>query len=149
MPSDTCLRCPDPPKVRGLCAHCYYVHRKNGTLESVALTSRANWSRDLKRAQYKPGDRRPGAAGYISLMRDDYTWVLEHRHVMEQHLGRKLLKGENVHHVNGRRDDNRIENLELWVTPQMHGQRPRDIAAYIMEYHADLLMEAGWEPPGI
>lgn len=52
--------------------------------------------------------------------------IREHRWIMEQHLGRTLLPDETVHHVNGVRDDNRLENLELWSASHPYGQRVED-----------------------
>lgn len=69
--------------------------------------------------------------GYVRRRRTDpETGVRQnqwqHQWVMEQHIGRPLEPGEEVHHINGVRDDNRIENLELWSTRQPKGQRWQD-----------------------
>ena len=87
------------------------------------------------------GERRKTKNGYVMLkVADSQTaeypnlyWKSEHAAIMEKHIGRSLLPGENVHHKNGIRDDNRLENLELWSKAQPAGQRVTDKVQFAVE----------------
>ena len=68
------------------------------------------------------GRGKPGA--------DGAGHILEHRKVIQEFLGRPLLPTENVHHRNGDRTDNRLNNLELWNRSQPSGQRVEDKLAW-------------------
>ena len=72
-----------------------------------------------KHYAWKGGRVKWGKEGYsairVTLPDGSRGYVLEHRHVMAQHLGRDLYDYETVHHKNGDVSDNRLENLELHV----------------------------------
>ena len=52
---------------------------------------------------------------------------------MEKKLNRRLTNTENIHHINGDRSDNRLENLEMWSKSQPAGQRIEDKVKYAKE----------------
>lgn len=106
---------------KGLCsAHYQQVRRTGNILTDETRTKAPDGAGALTKSGYRlitvSGKRR-----------------MEHRHIMEQHLGRPLLSDETVHHKNGIRDDNRIENLELWVSHHPSGQRPEDLLTWADE----------------
>ncbi len=90
---------------------------------------------------YVKGVVKPRSDGYRRIHVGNGRRVLEHVHVMEQQLGRRLVPPENVHHKNGVGHDNDPGNLELWLKMQPSGQRVSDLMEYIAEYHADAMLE--------
>lgn len=78
------------------------------------------------------GSTRRDQNGYV-LVRTDGGWEREHVRIMETLLGRRLVRGETVHHLNGNRQDNRRCNLELWSHAQPYGQRVSDKVAWAKE----------------
>ena len=72
--------------------------------------------------------------------------ILEHRYVMEQKIGRKLLPGETVHHKSGDKTDNSLGNLELFTGNHGPGQRVTDqvrFAIDILRLYHEFAREAG------
>ena len=66
--------------------------------------------------------------GYIkiylpdNLMADKSSYVYEHRLVMAKFIGRNITSTEKIHHINGKKDDNRIKNLALFKNRSEHSK---------------------------
>ena len=87
----------------------------------------------VRRVKSHPiGAKRNAGGGYVRIKIKDRSdgWRSEHIHVIEQSIGRPLLPTETVHHKNGERDDNRLENLELMDSSHPAGQRVSDKLAW-------------------
>lgn len=108
----------------------YYHNLEKGYSKSCGCSKPKQ--KEGKNSPSWKGGRRIESGGYVEIYNKEHPrsrqngYVKEHILVMEKSLGRYLIKGENVHHINGDKTDNRIENLELWNTSQPCGQRVKD-----------------------
>ena len=112
--------CSKQPQARGWCTMHYERWRKHGDVHKVLRRQKGR-----KPYVNRYGYRMISATGHPNANKRGL--ILEHRLVMSEHIGRPLRAGETVHHRNGDRLDNRIENLELWKSSHPPGQRVADL----------------------
>jgi hypothetical protein len=130
-----------PRGARGLptrCASCNgarTIHHASQGNTGVRRPWQSERQRGAGSATWR-GGRRMRAGGYIQVwvspddplfaMAEKSGYALEHRLIVARALGRPLARWERVHHRNGIRDDNRVENLELWKHAHPSGIRQAD-----------------------
>lgn len=93
-----------------------YCSVRCGAVSIIRKMNKRDRTRE-KNPSWKGGVRYAGGYRFILYPKNQEVYKTgyrqEHRLVMEQHLGRSLNKSERIHHLNGERLDNRLENLQL------------------------------------
>lgn len=120
--------CDRPSQAKGYCGTHYKRELKQGDVQADLPIRIVTGEGGLSHGYWKvpvPPEARHLTKGA--------TTIGEHRLVMARHLGRPLEPDEVVHHINGIRTDNRLENLELWSTAHPKGQRIDDKVRHAVE----------------
>lgn len=145
-------------RIEGVCEHCGKEYRRARKPSGFLVGSREGrrfcstqchyaWQRDQDQLPHLPGfkSRHLRTDGYVDVRAvgargNRGEWYFEHRAVMEREIGRELFDHETVHHRNGNRADNRVENLELWSSRHGAGQRVEEK----ISFSKSLLAEYGF-----
>lgn len=134
------------------CGATFYVRnyrKETAKFCSVSCGSKYKWNHNVrvrnsfrhdhsgcKHPQWN-GGRSVNSQGYVLIYSPDHPYkdqrncVREHRLVMERHIGRYLSPEEVVHHINGNHQDNRIENLQLFLKVEhdtLHAKESSELA---------------------
>jgi HNH endonuclease len=122
-----------------------YRHRTPDAWEREKHMRFVNWREKLGidpsiKLRGKNGEGYVNKQGYLTFKKKDHPCADKNGRaqashlVIYEHTGRVLKKGESVHHKNGMRLDNSIENLEIWTTSQPAGQRIEDKVNWCIEF---------------
>lgn len=132
-----CLICNNKllPRQKKFCSNkCYGTFLKdNPSARNHFKDGAKAWNKGLKgyhsgkrHWKWKGGRRLNKSNGYIEIYTPGHPYtnykkiVYEHRLIMEKHIDRFLYPKERVHHINGIKTDNRIENLQLFPSNSKH-----------------------------
>lgn len=154
-----CAKCPAEiceANISGMCQSCGSNHektcecgatfkgyRKKKCKKCTKRDSRRRYKANARAKHYKPEailerDGKMTKEGYVLVhcpeRSGNHDYVLQHRLVMENSIGRQLEPEETVHHKNGIRHDNRIENLELWTGAHPSGVRIEDLESWAKDF---------------
>jgi hypothetical protein len=134
-----CIRCGTPRWVARVrpTLRCRGCANREQQRTYAARPEQSARQRGAGNPMYKGGRTGAGKHGryiYVLVSPDDALasmankdgYAMEHRLVMARSLGRPLHRWEQVHHLNGDRQDNRLENLEIWRLAHPAGVRPKD-----------------------
>jgi len=131
-PKANCLVCGKSSLAKRNPKYCSWKCRVRDPnwLEKISLKNHHSWKGGKIKTPY----------GYIMILKKDHPrannggYVFEHILIMEKHLDKFIPINENVHHINGLKDDNRLENLEI-MTRSEH--RSHHMKKYWREKYAN------------
>lgn len=120
------------------CGNTFRPLRESSSYCSVPCARKKNGGHNRKEQSWWVNPR-----GYIEgrvMIGGALQAVKQHRYIMAQHIGRTLLPSEDVHHINGVKTDNRIENLELLAHGE-HATEHNKSRVYVRGYRLNLSEE--------